>query len=70
MYVIPGWRRSIVISEAESAEDIVKSFSEMPGFGLMDFELYPLADFEESLKYGIEALKRAEQQFPGPAAPK
>jgi muconolactone delta-isomerase len=61
MYVIPGWRRSVVISEAASAEDIVKSFTEMPGFGVMDFELYPLADFEETLKYSIEVLKRVEQ---------
>jgi hypothetical protein len=66
-YVIPGWRRSIIISEADSAEEIVKSFNEIPGAYLMDLELYPLADFEESMKYVVEALKRAEQAVPGPA---
>lgn len=63
-HVIPGWRRSVVISQAESAEEIVKNFNEMPAASFMDFELYPLADFEESMKYVMEALKRAEQQIP------
>ena len=63
-YVIPAWRRSIVISEAESAEDIVKNLNQMPGMGFMDFELYPLADWDESMKNVIESLKRAEQLSP------
>jgi hypothetical protein len=32
----------------------------------MDFETYPLANFNESMKIDIEALKAAEKMFPGP----
>ncbi len=60
--MIPGWRRNVAISQAESAEDVVKSFNEMPTGVFMDFELHPLADWDESMKYAMEALKRAEQQ--------
>ena len=67
-YIIPGWRRSVVIGEAKSAEEIVQNFNEMPGMGFMDIEIYPLADWDESMKYVVEALKRAEQQ--SPAGPK
>jgi muconolactone delta-isomerase len=66
IYYIPGWERSVAIGEAESAEDLVKILNEMPGSGLIDFKIYPLADFDESMKYVIEALKKAEQQFPAP----
>ena len=65
-YIIPGWKRSVVISEAKSAEEIVQNFNEMPGMGLMDIEIYPLADWDESMKYVIEGLKRVEQQSPAP----
>ena len=67
-YVIPAWKRGVVISEFDSAEEISQMLPQMPGFGFMDFELYPLADFDGGVKSLIEALKRVEQQFP--AAPK
>jgi muconolactone delta-isomerase len=60
-YMIPGWRRSVIICQHESAEDVVKTLTGMPMFAFFDFELYPLADFDECLGYSIEALKRAGQ---------
>jgi muconolactone delta-isomerase len=63
-YVIPAWKRGVVISEFDSAEEITQFLPQMPGFGFMDFELYPLADFDEGVKHFIEALKRAEQSAP------
>jgi len=65
-YWIPGWARAVVIREAESAEDVARAFSEMPLGGLMNSEVYPLADYDESMKGIIESLKRAEQLFPPP----
>ena len=67
-YVIPAWKRGIIICEYESAEQITQTLPGMPGFGFMDFEIYPLADFDGALKSLIEALKKVEQQFT--AAPK
>ena len=65
-YWIPGWGRAVVIREAESAEDVAQAFNEMPLGGLMNSEVYPLADYDESMKGIIERLKRAERLFPAP----
>ena len=65
-YFMAGSGRSVVISEAKSAEEIVQSISALPIEGFMDFETYPLADFNESMKAYIEAIKAAEKMFPGP----
>ena len=65
-YFIPGWRRSVVISEAKNAEEIVQSISGLPIGSFLDFEVYPLADPDESMKIFIESLKAAEKMFPGP----
>ena len=67
IYAIPGWRRSIGISERESAEDLAQALGEIPLAAFMNFEVYPLADFGETCKAQIEALKRAEQLFPSPS---
>jgi hypothetical protein len=56
----------MVIAEAKSAEEIVQRISALPIGGLMDYETYPLANFNDSLKAEIEALKTAEKMFPGP----
>ena len=64
LYTIPGWRRTVAISQSDSAEELVQTFNQMPGSGFMSFEIYPLADFDESMKYVIDALKKAEEQFP------
>jgi muconolactone delta-isomerase len=65
-YFMAGSGRSMVISEAKSAEEIVQRISALPVGGFMDFETYPLASFNESMKVNIEALKEAEKMFPGP----
>ncbi len=63
-YVIPAWKRGVVISEFDTAEQITQMLPQMPGFGFMDFELYPLADFDEGIKNFIDGLKKAEQAAP------
>jgi len=68
IYAIPGWRRTIGISERESAEDLAQALGEIPLAAFMNFEVYPLADWHEAIKAQIEALKRAEKLFP--AAPR
>ena len=65
-YFMAGSGRSMVISEAKSAEEIVQRISALPIGGFMDFETYPLADFNESMKAYIESMKAAEKMFPGP----
>jgi muconolactone delta-isomerase len=65
-YFIPGWDRSIVISESDSAEAIVQAITGLPIGAFLDFEVYPLADPNESMKTYIEALKTAEKMMPGP----
>jgi muconolactone delta-isomerase len=65
-YFMAGCSRSMVIFEANSAEEIVQRISALPIGGLMDFETCPLADFNESMKVHIENLKTAEKIFPGP----
>jgi len=47
IYVIPEWRRTVVISEAESAEAMAQRATEVPLGGFMNTEIYPLADFNE-----------------------
>ena len=65
-YFMAGSGRSIVITEAKSAEEIVKSISALPLSGFMDFETYPLADLMESMKIWVESMKAADKMFPGP----
>ena len=68
IYGMAGWRRTIAIHEAESAEAVVQSVTENPLGAFLNHEVYPLADFDEVMKANIESAKRAEQLFP--AAPK
>jgi muconolactone delta-isomerase len=63
-YVIPAWKRAVIICDFESADQITQILPGMPGFGFMDFEVYPLADFEGAVKNMVEALKKAEQMMP------
>jgi muconolactone delta-isomerase len=65
-YFMAGSGRSMVISEAKSAEEIVQNITALPTQGFMDFETYPLADFNKSLKAYIESLKAAEKMFSAP----
>jgi muconolactone delta-isomerase len=66
MYYMAGSGRSMVIGEQKSAEELVQAISTLPIGGFMDFETYPLADFNESMKATIESMKAAEKMFPGP----
>ncbi len=65
-YFMAGSGRSMVISEAKSAEEFVQRISALPVEGFMDFETYLLADFNASMKAYIEAIKAAEKKMPGP----
>jgi hypothetical protein len=65
-YFMAGSGRSMVIAEAKSGEEIVRRILALPVGGFMDFETYPLANFDESLKAEIEAIKVAEKMFPMP----
>jgi hypothetical protein len=65
-YFMAGSGRVMVITEAKSAEEIVQRILALPIGGFMDFETYPLANFNESMKAEIETLKVAEKMFPTP----
>jgi len=65
-YHVPGWGRFIVISENKSAEEIAQNIIGMPTAAITDFEVYPLADFNESMKMYIDTMKMAEKLFPNP----
>jgi muconolactone delta-isomerase len=65
-YWVPGANRSVVIRERNNAEDIVRDMSEVPQAAFMDFEIIPLADFNESAKIILEAIKAAEKMMPSP----
>ena len=66
IYAIPGWNRYAVICEHDSGEDIVRTLSAMPMGGLMNYEVYPLSDYNEAMKAHIEATKAAEKMMPSP----
>ena len=63
IYSLAGWGRTAAICEHPSAEDVAQTLAGVPMGGFMDFEVYPLADFNESMKAHIEAAKAAEQLF-------
>jgi muconolactone delta-isomerase len=65
-YFMAGSGRVAVIVEAKSAEEIVQMIMALPIGGFMDFETYPLANFNESMKGEIEVLKATEKMFPMP----
>jgi muconolactone delta-isomerase len=59
---------TIAICEHPSAEDLTQTLAGVPGGGLLNFEVHPLADYVQTMKAYIEAAKAAEQLFP--AAPR
>jgi muconolactone delta-isomerase len=69
IYAIPGGG-GVAICEHPSVEDLAQTLEAIPMAGFMNMEVYPLADFGEVMKVSLESIKRAEQLFPGPAAPK
>jgi muconolactone delta-isomerase len=65
-YWIPGAGRSVVIRERKSAEEIFQDMEEVPTAAFMNFEIYPLADYNESAKIMLESIKAAEKMMPSP----
>jgi len=63
IYAIPDGR-IVAISEHPSAEDVAQTLATVPMGGFLNFEVYPLADFNQAMKANIEAYKAAEQMFP------
>ena len=43
---------------------MVKDFNAVPISAYMGYEIYPLADYNESMKILIERLKQAEKMMP------
>ena len=66
VYAVAGWHRTVAICEHKSAEEIVQVVTSTPFGAFMDFEVYPLADFDTMIKVEIEAVKKAEKLFPPP----
>ena len=64
-YYAPGWGRAVSIQEHDSAEEVTKMIEGTPIAPYMNFEVYPLANFEESMKIFIESWKRLEKLMPG-----
>jgi hypothetical protein len=54
---------SVVICEDASIEKFMEIQASIPMGGFMNFRVYPLADFNVSMKAYIEACKRAELVF-------
>jgi muconolactone delta-isomerase len=63
-YWIPGASRSVLIREAKSAEEIAQSIREAPVSAFMNYEIYPLADFNEAMKITLDSLKASEKMMP------
>lgn len=68
VYFIPGAASFVTLGEFKTAEEMVKFFNTMPFATYMDFQNYPLADYNESMKIIMEKFKAAEKMMPG--APK
>jgi muconolactone delta-isomerase len=66
LYFIPGWNRVVAIRESKSAEELNQNIDELPLSSFMNYEVYPLADYNESAKTILEGLKAAEKMMPGP----
>jgi muconolactone delta-isomerase len=66
MYWVPGWGRGISIMEAKSTEEIFQNISEMPCSILMNYEVYPLANYDEVHKMMTERLKAMEKMMTVP----
>lgn len=64
-YHIPGWGRFVSIEEHKSAEEIGQNLGRSPMAAFINFEVYPLADADESMKIMLESIKAAEQRAAG-----
>jgi len=66
IYWIPGAATTVTLGECKTAEEMVKMYNEIPIAMYYGYEVYPLADFNESMKTIIETLKQAEKMMPAP----
>ena len=64
--MIAGWDRTATICEHKSAEHVAQTLASAPLGAFLNFEAYPLANFNEAMKANIEAAKMAEKLFPAP----
>ena len=62
-YAIPSGG-TVVICEHSSVDDVAKTVASIPMGGLLNCEVYPLADINETMKVYVESLKSAEQSIP------
>jgi muconolactone delta-isomerase len=67
-YIAAGWGRAIVITEAKTAEEVMKNILALPIASFLDIEVYPLADGIEGFKLMTDAAKAMAAKMPG--APK
>ena len=63
-YALAGSARTMTIAELNSPEEIAQMIAGVPYGPFLNWETYPLVDFEEMMKYQIESAKKAEQLFP------
>jgi hypothetical protein len=63
-YWIPGAATYVTIGECNTAEDMVKNFNAVPISVYMGYEIFPLADYNDSMKILIETLKVMEKMVP------
>jgi muconolactone delta-isomerase len=67
IYWIPGAYSTVTLGECKSAEEMVKIFSDQSIAAYYDYEIHPLADFNESMNILIERLKRSEKMMQVPS---
>jgi len=67
IYWIPGVYSTVTLGECKDAVEMVSIFSDLPIADYYDYEIFPLADFNESMKILIESLKRAEKMMQVPS---
>ncbi len=63
LYSLPGGR-TLAICEHSSAEDLNQTLTSMPIGIYMNFEVFPLADFNITMKALVEVLKAGERMAP------
>ena len=65
IYVMPGWGRSMSIEEHDSAEELNRNLGISPIAPFINFEVYPLADFDAGIEVWQERSKAMEKLTPG-----
>lgn len=63
MYAIPEGG-TVVICEHPSIEDLAQTLASIPMGGLMNFQVYPLADLNTTMQAYLASFKAAEQGMP------